>query len=138
MAEDKKKNLTIFGQETEFEGVLEFTDNLVITGKFKGNINASGDLEIDENSVCEVSSMKANSVEIFGKVTGNIEANERVELCSGSIVKGDIVSGRIRIADDVDYEGNVSMFNEVPDIDLFSVASEEYKKSILIKSSIPK
>ena len=37
MAEDKqKKNLTVFGQETEFDGVLEFTDNLVITGKFKG------------------------------------------------------------------------------------------------------
>ena len=39
-------NLTVFGQETEFDGVLEFSDNLVITGKFHGTINASGDLEI--------------------------------------------------------------------------------------------
>ena len=66
MAEDKqKKNLTVFGQETEFDGVLEFTDNLVITGKFKGEIRASGDLEIEKGAVCEVEKMTANSIVIF-------------------------------------------------------------------------
>ncbi len=138
MADDKKKNLTVFGQETEFDGELEFTDSLVITGKFNGSINASGDLEIDDNAVCDVSKMKANSIEISGKVTGDIEAPERIELCSGSVVKGDMVSGRIRIADDVDYEGQVSMFDNVPEIDLFSVVSDEYKNSIVLKSNLPK
>ena len=138
MAEDKKKNLTVFGQETEFDGELEFTDSLVITGKFSGLINASGDLEIDKSAVCDVSKIKANSIEISGKVSGDIEAPERIELCSGSVVKGDMISGHIRIADDVDYEGSVSMFDDVPEIDLFSVASDEYKDSIVLKSNQPK
>ena len=138
MAEDKKKNLTVFGQETEFDGELEFTDSLVITGKFKGSINATGDLEIDENAVCDVSKMRANSIEISGRVTGEIEAPERIELCSGSVVKGDMISGRIRIADDVDYEGEVSMFDNAPEIDLFSVVSDEYKNAIVLKSNLPK
>ena len=63
MAEDKqKKNLTVFGQETEFDGVLEFTDNLVITGKFKGEIRATGDLEIEKGAVCDVEKMTASSI----------------------------------------------------------------------------
>lgn len=139
MAEEKgKKNLTVFGQETEFDGVLEFTDNLVITGKFHGKIDATGELEIDENAVCDVEKMKASSIEISGKVTGDIEASERIELCSGSVVKGNLASARIRIADNVDYEGQVSMVDEIPDIDLFSVVSEEYKNSIILKSNLPK
>lgn len=139
MAEEKgKKNLTVFGQETEFDGVLEFTDNLVITGKFHGKIDAIGELEIDENAVCDVEKMKASSIEISGKVTGDIEASERIELCSGSVVKGNLTSARIRIADNVDYEGQVSMVDEIPDIDLFSVVSEEYKNSIILKSNLPK
>lgn len=66
-------NLTVFGQETEFDGVLEFSDNLVITGKFHGTINASGDLEIEKTAVCDVDKMSANSIVVSGKITGDIE-----------------------------------------------------------------
>lgn len=133
-----KKNLTVFGQETEFDGILEFTDNLVITGKFNGEIKASGDLEIEKTAVCKVDKMSANSITISGNVTGDIEAPERVEMCAGSIVHGNVVTGRIRIADDVDFEGQISMIDNVPDINLFSVASDEYKKALVLKSDEPR
>lgn len=127
-------NLTVFGQETEFDGVLEFTDSLVITGKFHGTIKATGDLEIDRSAVCNVDVMNAESIVVSGKVTGRIEASERVELCSGSRVKGDIKTARIRISDNVEFEGQVSMLSEVPDIDIFSVASAEYKDALIKKT----
>ena len=127
-------NLTVFGQETEFDGVLEFTDSLVITGKFHGTIKATGDLEIDRSAVCDVDVMNAESIFVSGKVTGRIEASERVELCSGSRVKGDIKTARIRISDNVEFEGQVSMLSEVPDIDIFSVASAEYKDALIKKT----
>ena len=127
-------NLTVFGQETEFDGVLEFTDSLVITGKFHGTIKATGDLEIDRSAVCDVDVMNAESIVVSGKVTGRIEASERVELCSGSRVKGDIKTARIRISDKVEFEGQVSMLSEVPDIDIFSVASAEYKDALIKKT----
>ncbi len=127
-------NLTVFGQETEFDGILEFTDSLVITGKFHGTIKATGDLEIDRSAVCDVDVMNAESIVVSGKVTGRIEASERVELCSGSRVKGDIKTARIRISDNVEFEGQVSMLSEVPDIDIFSVASAEYKDALIKKT----
>lgn len=127
-------NLTVFGQETEFDGILEFTDSLVITGKFHGTIKATGDLEIDRSAVCDVDVMNAESIVVSGKVTGRIEASERVELCSGSRVKGDIKTARIRISDNVEFEGQVYMLSEVPDIDIFSVASAEYKDALIKKT----
>lgn len=135
---EAKKNLTVFGQETEFDGILEFSDNLVITGKFSGEIKAAGDLEIEKTAVCNVSKMTANSITISGNVTGEIEAPERVEMCSGSVVRGDVSTGRIRIADDVDFEGQISMIDNVPDVNIFSVASEEYKKALILKSDEPR
>ena len=46
-----KRNITVFGTETEFDGILEFKDRLIITGKFNGKITApTGDLTIDKNA----------------------------------------------------------------------------------------
>lgn len=126
---------TVFGQETEFDGVLNFTDNLVITGRFNGTIDATGTLEIDRTAVCTVDKMSAKSIVIYGNVTGDIEGTERVELCKGSKVKGDIRTANLRIADNVEFEGQVSMVDDIPDIDIFSVASSEFKNSIIMKNS---
>ncbi len=139
MAEDKqKKNLTVFGQETEFDGILEFSDNLVITGKFKGEIRATGDLEIEKGAVCEVEKMSATSIVISGSVTGDVDAPESVEMCSGSVVRGDVKTARIRIAEDVDFEGQVSMLEKETDVNLFAVASDEYKNALVQKSDDPR
>ncbi len=127
-------NLTVFGLETEFDGTLEFTDSLVITGKFTGTINAKGSLEIEKTAVCKVDSMTAESIIISGQVEGNVNAHERIELCNGSKVKGDLSSARLRIGDNVDFEGQVSMLDEVPDVDIFKVASSEFKNSLILKT----
>lgn len=136
--EKTKKNVTVLGQETEFDGVIEFTDNLVITGKFNGTIKATGDLEIEKTGVCKVDAIDANSVVVSGKVTGNMYAPERVEMCTGSFVTGDVVTSHIRIADNVEFEGQVTMLDSVPDVDLFSVASAEYKQAMVLKSDEPR
>src|SRR5574344_1771483 len=134
MAKEKSGNMTVFGEETEFDGSLEFTDSLVITGKFKGTIKATGSLEIDKTAVCNVDKMSAESIVVSGQITGNIEGRERVELCHGSKVKGDIRTARLRIGDNVEFEGQVSMIEDVPDVDLFSVASAEYKNARILKT----
>lgn len=139
MVENKeidKVNVTVFGSETEFEGELEFTDKLIITGKFTGRIQATGDLEIAKNAVCSVDKISARSIVISGAVEGNLEASERVEICNGSTVIGDITTARIRIANNVNFEGQVTMIDKEPDIDLFSVASSEYKKAMTLRSDV--
>ncbi|MCI6809690.1 MAG: polymer-forming cytoskeletal protein [Spirochaetia bacterium] len=137
--EFEKRNITVFGSETEFDGVLEFTDELIITGKFTGKINApDGNLEIAKNSVCEVESIEVNSLVISGNVKGEINAKDRVEICSGSTVQSDITTSRFRIANNVDFNGDVKMLEKEPEVDLFSVASSEFKKAMIIHSDVVK
>ncbi len=128
--EGQLKNFTVLGSETSFDGVLEFTDNLKINGKFNGTIKSQGNLDIDKDAVCTVDKMSASSIVISGSVTGNISAEERIEMCNGSKVKGNIETARLRIADNVEFEGQVTMLDKEPQVDLFSVASSEYKQNL--------
>ena len=84
--------------------------------------------------MCTGETITARSIIVSGSVTGNLEASERVEICSGSSVTGDITTSRLRIASDVNFEGQVTMLDKEPDIDLFSVASSEYKDALVLKS----
>ena len=134
-----KRNITAFGTETEFDGILEFKDRLIITGKFNGKIIApTGDLTIDKNAVCTVETIDANSIVISGNLKGDMNAVERVEICSGSVVEGNIKTSRIRIANNVDFTGDLNMIEKEPDVDLFSVASSEYKQAMIIHSDVIK
>ena len=132
--EPKKRNLTVFGPETEFDGDLEYSDDLVITGKFSGNIKSNGSLEIARTAICKVGKISVQSIVIFGTVIGDIEASERIEMCAGSKVSGDVSTARLRIAENVDFDGQVTMLDEIPSVDLFSVASREYKQALVLKS----
>lgn len=91
---EEKRTLTVFGPETDFDGVLEFSDDLIITGRFNGKIKATGNLEISKDAVCTVDSIQVKSIVISGSVTGDINASERVEICSGASVTGDISTAR--------------------------------------------
>lgn len=137
MAKDSSANITEFGEGTIFEGELSFTDSLIISGKFSGTIEATGDLQISKGAECDVDGIKAKSVVVYGKVEGDIDGRDRVELCKGSSVRGNIKTSAIRIADNVEFDGSVSMVDSPSDCydKLFLSASDEFKKSLVIKAN---
>jgi len=120
--------LTVAGEETSFEGSLEFSDSLIITGKFSGNIKSTGYLEIAKTGDCVVDEMSGQNIVVSGKVTGNITAEDSIELCSGSIITGDIKARKIKIEENVLFDGKVTMLDDIPSIDLFSMSMSDYKQ----------
>jgi cytoskeletal protein CcmA (bactofilin family) len=125
-----EKNLTILGAETVFNGNLSFTDDLIITGKFSGTIDAQGSLEIDKDAMLDVDSITADSIIVSGNVTGNLIAKSNVQLKSGSVITGDIKTSRLRIEDNVQFSGKVTMLEKANAVDLFSINPAEYKTTI--------
>ena len=123
--EDYKENWTK-------EGNLEFKDNLVITGKFNGSINATGNLEISKEAICNVDTISVNSVVVSGKVRGNIVSQNFIEMKNGSTIQGDVTTSKLRIEDGVDFQGRVSMVESAEKTDLFSMSSSEYKDSLTL------
>ena len=136
--QNKEKNITILGTETDFTGELTFKDNLVITGKFHGSINATGDLEISKEAMCNVDSISVNSVVISGKVKGDIVSQKFVERKNGSSIQGNVTTSRIRIEDGVEFQGKISMVESAEKTDLFSMNSSEYKDSLTLYQGIDK
>lgn len=135
--QNKEKNITVLGTETEFSGELSFKDNLVITGKFNGTINATGDLEISKEAVCNVD-VSVNSVIVSGKLKGDIVSQKFVEMKNGSSIQGNVTTSRIRIEDGVDFQGKISMVESAEKTDLFSMNSSEYKDSLTLYQGIDK
>ena len=134
--EKATRTLTVFGTETEFEGILEFTDDLVIAGKFHGKITATGNLEIARTAHCAVEKISAHSIIISGSVTGDIEAENSVELCKGGALTGNITTPRIRIDSHTEFDGQITMLEKMPETNLFASSSKEYKEAMVLHSNV--
>ena len=114
MAEVNIKNVdevdidTILAEDIDFTGELSFEDPLMIKGKFKGEIKASGDLYIGEDAQVQAK-IEANLVSLRGTLKGNVVAQKRVELFSTSTIVGDITSPNIIMESGSRFNGVCTM-----------------------------
>jgi len=129
---DKKDGTTvvILGKNTSFHGVLKFKETLLIQGKFSGTIDASGALIVDKDAVVEADRISVSSLTVHGTVVGAVNARDKIDMYSGSVVRGDVSAARLRIADGVTFEGMCNMTSVEKDVDIFSRSTEEIKAEL--------
>jgi len=99
---------TILAEDIDFAGTLTFQKPLMIKGKFRGEIKATGDLFIGEKAIVEAS-IEANNVSVKGKVKGNVSAFSRVELYASATLDGDITAPDIAMESGCDFNGICTM-----------------------------
>ena len=131
--EGKKREtsrVVIFGNSTSFNGLLRFKESLCIQGKFKGTIEASGDLIVDKGAVVEADHISVTSLVVYGTVIGAVHAVDKIDMLPGAEVKGDVSAARLRIADGVLFEGQCSMTGISKDVEIFSRPTEEIKAEL--------
>lgn len=109
-ADDIQANFYI-GSGCSVEGDLALEGAGSILGNVKGEVVVRGRLVVGESAVID-SPIRAVAAEIFGRVRGNIECSESLELHAGACVTGDISSPRVIIRDGVVFEGRCSMPKE--------------------------
>ncbi|RKX80051.1 MAG: cell shape determination protein CcmA [Spirochaetes bacterium] len=105
---DESELDTVLAEDIDFVGELKFTKPLMIKGRFKGEIKATGDLYIGENAFVDAK-IEANVVSLKGRVKGNILANSRVELFSTSCVDGDISTPNLVMESGCRFNGICTM-----------------------------
>lgn len=97
------------GQTIFIKGELTGTEDLTIDGRVEGKIELKDhNLTIGPNGKIKAD-VYAKSIVITGEVLGNAFASERVEITNSGVLKGDIVSPRILIADGAQFKGSVDM-----------------------------
>ena len=126
----KKAKLIVFGNTVSMDGFLKFKETLCIQGKFKGTIEATGALIVDKGASVEADHVSVSSLTINGSVSGQIRAVDKVDMLSGSQVRGDVAASRLRIADGVLFEGQCSMTGISKDVEIFSRPTEEIKAEL--------
>ena len=99
---------TILAEDIDYQGVLSFHDPLMIKGRFKGEIRASGDLYIGPNAVVEAK-IEANLVSARGTVRGDIAAHTKVELYGTSTITGDIITPDLEMESGCRFNGRCQM-----------------------------
>ena len=99
---------SIIAQGCKFDGKITVRGSLRIEGEYKGDISEHESLVIGKTGVVRGSCKVKNAI-IGGQLFGNVMAENKIELQSGSHVEGDTHTKRLVIAQGVFIEGNCSM-----------------------------
>ena len=99
---------SIIAQGAKFEGTIEVKGTLRIEGEFKGSVGTPESLVVGKTGIVRASVKVKNAI-IGGQFFGDIVAENKIELQSGSHLEGDIKTKRLVIDEGVFFEGSCSM-----------------------------
>lgn len=99
---------TVLKEDASFEGKLMFEGNVLVDGKFKGEVFSSGDLTVGSSGVVE-GEIEIGTINILGEVRGNIKASRKIVINAPAVVRGDIVAPSLIIEEGAVFEGSCSM-----------------------------
>jgi cytoskeletal protein CcmA (bactofilin family) len=126
----KGSKVIVFGDTVNLDGFLRFKETLCLQGKFRGTIEATGALIVDKGASVDADHISVSSLTVHGSVSGQVRAVDKVDMLSGSQVRGDVAASRLRIADGVLFEGQCSMTGTEREVEIFSRPTEDIKADL--------
>jgi len=98
----------VLNSDVEIKGNIKFSGELSLDGKLEGEIHTDGVLLLGDGAVVN-GNINAQSVVIRGKVHGNINAKEKIEIKSKAELFGDIRATKLVIEEGVTYVGKTEV-----------------------------
>lgn len=105
--------LTYLGPNVTIDGTVTGSEPVLIEGTVRGKIELSGDLRIGTQARVEAT-VHAKSVTVEGKLTGDVSADDRVELVTTAVVDGNLAAPKIVVAEGATFRGSVDMGSARP------------------------
>jgi cytoskeletal protein CcmA (bactofilin family) len=100
------------GRTLVIKGEISGSEALYIDGRVEGKIlMPESRVTIGRNGKVDAS-IQAKEVVVMGKVTGNIDCSDRVDIRSEGAVNGDISTVRISVEDGASLKGGIQVRNE--------------------------
>ena len=101
--------LTLLGRDTVVEGNLTFKETIRVDGRIQGKLeSAEGTVIIGEHAFLDADIHVGVAI-IRGKITGRVEASQRIEIHAPAQINGDIVAPSVAIDSGVIFNGNCIM-----------------------------
>ena len=97
------------GQSIHIKGELTGNEDLTIEGKVEGKVFLKDhNLTVGANGKI-IAEIQAKTVMVLGEVTGNITADDKVEVAATGTMRGDIQAPRVVLADGAKFKGAIDM-----------------------------
>ena len=97
------------GQSIHIKGDVIGNEDLTIEGKVEGKVFLKDhNLTVGANGKL-VAEIQAKTVMVLGEVTGNITADDKVEVAATGSMRGDIQAPRVVLADGAKFKGAIDM-----------------------------
>jgi cytoskeletal protein CcmA (bactofilin family) len=91
------------------KGELSGSESLYIDGKVEGAINLPGNRVTVGRNGQVAANIVAREVVVLGKVRGNCQASDRVDIRSEGSLTGDVIAARISIEDGAFFKGGIDI-----------------------------
>jgi len=103
------EELASIGKSIVINGELSGSEDLTVEGQVDGKIELREHvLTVGSNGRIKAQ-VSAKAIVVFGQVTGNLTATEKVDIKENGSVDGDIVAPRVAIADGSHFRGSIDM-----------------------------
>ena len=102
----RSRRESVFGVGVSIEGKIEGDTDVRIAGKFKGDIQIKGDVNVDKGAHVTAKISAAN-VAVSGEVNGNVTATGQVKLLESGQMIGDLKANTLTVAAGSRMRGHV-------------------------------
>jgi cytoskeletal protein CcmA (bactofilin family) len=97
------------GKSVIIKGEVSGSEDLYVDGQVEGSISLkTNSLTVGPNGTIKAS-VEAKGVVVQGKLEGNVQATDRVDLRKSAVVTGDILTQRISIEEGAYLKGKVDI-----------------------------
>jgi cytoskeletal protein CcmA (bactofilin family) len=97
------------GKSLVVKGEVSGSESLYIDGKVEGTINLPGNCVTVGRNGQVAANILAREVVVLGKVRGNVNASDRVDIRSEGSLTGDVAAARISIEDGAYFKGGIDI-----------------------------
>lgn len=97
------------GKSLIVKGEVSGSESLYIDGKVEGAINLPGNRVTVGRNGQVAANIAAREIVVLGKVRGNCQASDRVDIRSEGSLTGDVIAARISIEDGAFFKGGIDI-----------------------------
>ena len=97
------------GRSLVIKGEVSGTESLYIDGRIEGTVNFAGHRVTIGDNGSVAANISGREVVILGKVQGNIQCTDRLDIRSQGSLTGDVVTQRISVEDGAILKGSVQV-----------------------------